>query len=120
PQTIGLYAYGSSFMDRTETANDATGSAPVLTDTDSGAIETIGDTDYWQLAYGGTVAFDAAGGGITLEAEIVDAAGNPDPASGGPYLSGATFPVREGEYLRVRTRNSGEAAAAANSAYYLE
>src|SRR5690606_9057993 len=119
-RSISLYAYGLSYMDETEPQNDSPGSAPVLTATDSGAVETIGDTDYWRLAYAGSVAFDHVGGGIALEAEIVDAGGNPVPGSGGPYRSGEVLEVLAGEYVRVWTVDPEVAAAAANSSYFLE
>lgn len=119
-RSISLYAYGADLMDQTEPQNDGTGSAPVLTETDGGAIETIGDTDYWRLAYGGTVAFDAVSGGIALEAEIVDASGQPVLNSGGPYQSGEVLEVFAGEYLRVWAVDQDEAAAAANSSYFID
>lgn len=118
-RSIDLFAYGASFMDETEPQNDAPGSAPVLTGDDSGAIETIGDADYWRLAYGGTVAFDDVGG-IALEAEIVDGSGKRVPNSGGPYRSGDVLSVFAGEYIRVWAADPAVAAAAANSSYFLE
>ena len=119
-RTISLYAFGDDFMDEFEPQNDATVSAPVLTTSDQGAIETIGDTDFWQLAYDGTVAFDTATPGITLEAEIVDASGAPVPNSGGPYPGGSSLTVFGGEFVRVWARDANQAAVAARSMYFLD
>src|SRR5690606_24381936 len=108
------------FMDTTEPQNDGRNSAPVLSNTDEGAIETIGDTDLWKMAYSGTVAFDTATPGITLEAEIVDSSGAPVPNSGGPYFGGSSFTVFAGEFVRVWARDANQAAVAARSMYFLD
>jgi len=120
--SFSLYAYGFDLMDDTEPANDWIGSAPVLVDDASGAIETIGDVDLWRMATAGTVAFDTVSGGPTLQAQILDSDGSQVPSNqgGGPFTSGQSFGVFSGEYVRVTSADPNRAAVAARSSYFLE
>lgn len=120
--SFSLYTYGFDLMDDTEPANDSTGTAPVLVDDVSGAVETIGDVDLWLMAANGTVAFDTVSGGPTLQARILDSGGGQVPSNegGGPFTSGQSFGVLAGDYVRVSSADSNQAAVAARSSYFLE
>lgn len=120
--SVSLYVYGDVYADDNEPVNDSTNTAPALVAFDAGAIETVNDFDLWRTGFTGTVAFDTVVNGIQLEARILNASGVEVPGSngGGPYFSGETFSVFNGEYIRVRAVNSSQAAASARSTYYLE
>lgn len=117
---VNLYVYGDDYADETEGINDTPATGPNLVSFDSGAIETIGDVDYWYMPNNGNVQFDVVQNGIALEAEIVDSNGNRVPTSTGPYLDGDVIQVFAGEFLRIWTVDENRAAASANSQYYLE
>ena len=119
---VSLFAYGDQHMDEYEPENDETATAPTFgaIDSDSGAIETVGDVDYWYFPDGGTVSFDVVDEGIGVEADIVDAGGQVVQDSGGPYHDGEEVLLFAGEYLRVWAQEPWQAASSARSAYYLD
>lgn len=117
---VSLFVYGDAFGDSTEPANNSPATAPTLVAFDSGAIETVGDVDFWLASGTGNVAFTTAANGPALEAWIVNVSGNVVPGSGGPYLNGQNIPVKQNEYIRVWTRDSRFAASSARSRYDLE
>lgn len=116
---VSLFAYGDSFGDGTEPANNSTATAPVLGAFDSGAIETVGDVDFWLTSATGNVNFRTATNGPALQAFIVDASGNV-VAGGGPFTHGQNIPVFAGDFIRVWTTDSRFAASSARSRYDLE
>lgn len=119
--SVSLYVYGDVHADGTEPQNDAPGpTAPQLNAFDSGALETVGDIDYWYMPSTGNVAFDTATNGPVLHAFIVNSSGNVVAGSGGPYLDGQSIQVVAGEYLRIWTADSRYAASSARSRYDLE
>lgn len=119
---VSLFAYGDQHMDEYEPENDETATASTFgaIDSDSGAIETVGDVDYWYFPDGGTVSFDVVDEGIGVEADIVDAGGQVVQDSGGPYHDGEEVLLFAGEYLRVWAQEPWQAASSARSAYYLD
>lgn len=112
--SFDVYLYGDDLVDQGEDANDARGTAPQLQTPDAGAIELIGDVDYFAVPSSMSVSFDP-GPGIGLQLEVVDAGGTTQvgPVTGGSVL------VLGGEYLRVTAVDSQSAAASARSTYYL-
>ena len=119
---VDLYVYGDVYGDDNEPVNDSINTAPGLVAFDAGAIETVNDFDLWRTNFTGTVAFDTVANGIELEARLLNASGVEVPTlnGGGPFYDGQSFSVFDGEYIRVRAVNSGQAAASARSTYYLE
>mgnify|MGYP001026632698 CR=1 FL=1 len=115
-----LYAYTEAFNDLSEPMNDSRAGAELfsLTEGASGALETIGDVDYYQ------VSLDGPSSGILdlYTSGFVEAVVFVEDASGltehGPYYPGDHFDVLAGDYLRVQAVGD-VAAASANSAYYL-
>jgi hypothetical protein len=117
--TVSLYAYGEAHGDTHEPGNDTLVGAPVFNLADSGAIETVGDVDYWYFDKTTTVHLDLPPVGIPIEVEVVDASGMPVPGSGGPFTDEGPIFVMQGEYLRVWALNEWQAASSARSVYYL-
>jgi hypothetical protein len=117
--TTQFYAYGSDYQDANETANNSSATSPVLTTNptgDAGAIETLGDQDYWYVNANGSVYFDAkAGNPLNLRLEVRPAIGSPFTYSPN---SGTPFEVLVGDDLVVYS-STGLAGAAASSTYYL-
>lgn len=111
-----LYLYGYDMQDDTEPQNDQRSTAPVLQATTTGALEVLGDTDFW-LAPGHLQAtLSTVSGGVDISVTVVDAGGL---VVAGPYASGASFEVFAGESLRVRAA-AGTAAAPGKSTYFIE
>ena len=110
-----LYLYGSDLADTNEPGNDSRGGAPALADGAFGAIELLGDVDYWLAPAGANVTVEPVRGAIALEATVYDACGLP---VAGPYPGGQTFRVFSGEAVRVRATQE-RAAAPGRSGYYL-
>lgn len=111
-----LYLYGYGLQDSFEPQNDSRSTAPVLGSSNAGALEVIGDTDFW-LAPGHVQAtVTKVVGGVDTVAVVVDAGG---VVVDGPYASGEPFEVFTGEYVRVRAA-TGTAAPPAKSTYFVE
>lgn len=69
-RTYDLYAYGLEFQDTNEPGND--NSAVALGDVDSGAIEVLGDEDWFQVTQPGQLFFDStAAAELRLRAQII-------------------------------------------------
>lgn len=117
---VSLFAYGDQHGDPNEPANDSLATAtPFNGLTDEGAIETVGDVDYWHFEEGNFVTFDLTVEGIPLEAWIVDGNGDPVEDGAGPYHGGEDIQLFAGEYLRVWSQEPWQAASSARSTYYL-
>ena len=117
---VNLYIYGDVYSDGTEDNNDDPATSPNLVSFDGGAIETVGDVDYWYMVNDGTVAFDLTQDAIALEAFIVDANGTPVQNFPGPYFDGDTIQVFTGESLRIWAVDENRAASSSRSGYFLE
>lgn len=120
--TVSLYAYGDFSQDTTEPDNSAINSAPAFDPTaaagEQGAIETLGDVDYWRVTASGiTSMLTAAGDPVGLRIEIVDPTGA-RVAGGGPFAPGTSFQVFANDYLRIYS-SQGRAGASATSQYTL-
>lgn len=117
---VSLYVYGDDYGDEYEPENDTLQGAPTFQFFDSGAIETVGDVDYWYFEAPTTVTFDTNDLAIPLEAWILDAAGNLVGDGPGPYLPGDQITLFANEYLRVWAVEEWQAASSARSRYDIE
>lgn len=115
-RSVNLFAYGDFFMDTGEPNNDVIATAPALdvVSGDSGALEVLGDVDYWRVpAAAGTglvLRFDANNVvGATLR--VVNSAGS---TLEGPLTTSGTFTVNSGEFIEVASSTSRAAASAAS------
>lgn len=116
-----LYAYVDDYDDTGEPANDDEATAVDLNDFDQGAIETLGDEDYYRVAAAGEVSFNAPAASseiaARLRAEITEADGTPivtlEPGQSEDRLFA-------GDIIRVYVEGGERAGAAAVSRYVLE
>lgn len=104
-----FYAYGDEYVDEYEPSNDVPAGAPDLSSSDSGAIETLGDVDYFYVTSSGTLTFTSTSS-LALRAEVSDA-GGAVVATLSPGQSTTVFASDE-----IRVYESGGDAAAASSA----
>lgn len=113
--SVDLFFYGTPYGDEYETSNDnwSTTSAALNSTGDSGAIETIGDVDYWKVNQSGTWDFSATSSTIDPVVYIVDGSGN---RRYGPYYSGDTIQAFAGWYYEV-VSSSGYAGISDFSSY---
>lgn len=113
-QTVDLYAFGRAVQDTTENTNNSSTNPPVVASgaDEQGAIETLGDIDYWRVASNGTIRFVAAHPELDLVLRARDFTGEVF----GPYRDGDTFAVFANDILWVES-NNGRAAAAGSSNY---
>lgn len=116
--SYNLFVYGEQFADEYEPRNNNRTEAPALmvspSFAESGAIETVGDVDFWRVQGSGPVIFDATASQLSLRVELLNSSGN----VAGSYQDGDTFNVSNGQYLRVFS-SLDRAATAQTSAYYL-
>lgn len=112
--SVNLFAFTEDFQDVDEPDNNTLSGAPLLGFTNAGALELIGDVDYYQVNVAGTFVFDAFGP-IEMVAHVYGAAGQ---LLFGPFSPDSQLHVEAGEYIRVAAV-SQTAAASANSVYYL-
>jgi len=113
--SVDLYAYGSDYADDQEPGNNTMSTGATLGGNTSyqGALETIGDVDYWYTSSSGYWTFTAPSPDITIVAETVDANGS---VIGGPYYSGDRVHVYGGLYVDVHALG-GRAGVADASQY---
>ena len=116
PTEYSIYVYGADHVDTNEPINDSEITAPgYFLDDDGGAIETIGDVDWWQVAGTETsstrVEFLATGP-LDLQVYVVTALGESDP-----YVSGDVIDLLPGDLLRVESATD-RAGRGAPSFYY--
>ncbi len=119
--SVSIWAYGSNYNDTEETANDAPGSAPTIpTDTTGaqGAIETIGDVDYWIAPQDGQIYFDASQDNpvqlrLLLHSPGGSVTGPFDPNDGQPHT------VYKDWIAEVYSVNDNRGGTTARSSYFL-
>lgn len=114
--TFDLFAFTQDFQDTNEPGNDApSGAVQLQLNIDEiGALELIGDVDYFLVDAAGTVSFVSISL-IEMVAHVHDASGQ---RLSGPFSPGSQFHVEAGEYIRVEAATQ-TAAASANSLYFL-
>lgn len=118
PTTYSVYVYGADFVDINEPGNDAqlTAAPYYLGEEDVGAIETLGDVDWWTVT-----GLDPAGepmeflatGELDLELYVVDVAGEH-----GPFASGTVVDLLPSDFLRVESASERAARGAAGYYYF--
>lgn len=103
--TVDVYAYGYDYTDSNEPNNASFNYAtPIGVTTDEGAIETLGDNDYWQITSGSSLTFNAlfSGTPVGLQADVYDSAQQ--------YITtlypGDSIGVSAGQYVRVYAANN--------------
>lgn len=122
--TYTLYAYVADYDDTGEPANDDEATAVDLNDFDQGAIETLGDEDYYRLAGSGQVSFSAPSASAEiangLRAQILDEGGKELAILEPGQVSDDRLALRSGDIIRVYVEGGERAGAAAVSRYVLE
>ncbi|MBX3143069.1 MAG: hypothetical protein KF813_04885 [Trueperaceae bacterium] len=117
-QSVGVYFFKDVYKDSGEPANDST-SAPFLNlGDDFGAIETVGDVDYFNVLHDGNVTFNyinASGNNLAIRAEIRDALQN----LVGTISPGQSFVLEAGDRIMVRADGSTFAGVSSSSGYRL-
>ncbi len=97
-----LFAFVSSFGDANENANDAVATATSLTTTEVGAVEVIGDVDYYRVAIAGrTLRFNTTVTDLGLQA-VVTRSGTQVAT----LTNGQTVAVQVGDIIGVRSTNN--------------
>lgn len=110
--SVDLYAFGDTMADLNESANDNFDTAPDLpAGGDSGAIEVLGDVDYWHVTGTGRYIFDAPSTNIEIVLDVYEGNRFVDT-----YVNGDTLDVIPGDLLVVRSANN-RAGASSESAY---
>lgn len=109
-----LYAYVDNYGDAGEPVNDDRTGATSLGASETGALETVNDEDFFEVMQGGTLTLSTQTGvAIALRAEIIGSTGSVDTI--GPDES---FPVLTGDIIRVYS-DSGRAGPSSTSTYTL-
>ncbi len=115
--TIEIDVFGRNFWDSTENFSYDMVSPPMIPagGFDKGAIETVGDVDYWEVPATAELVFSPQS--FPTEAYVLNQIGQEIL---GPLPPGESVPVFQGEYVRVWAVNADRAAIAGRSGYTLE
>lgn len=123
--TFNLYVYGFDYGDPYEVSGNDTMATAVdyPAGDESGAIETLQDVDWWHITgfpSGAQMSFSKVLGPISLELVLYDSGYSYQGTFyiGGSYPNSTTVPIRNGDYLEIRSSN-GYAGATAASRYDL-
>lgn len=117
-QTVDLFVYADRYIDEYEPSNNQLSTTTAVLDvfgTESGAIETIGDVDYWRVVNSGYVIFDAPSQDIEIVLRILNSSGT---LIDGPYFDGTRLFLEHGEIVVVEEATNTLAGIASASAYY--
>lgn len=106
-----LYAFGSDYGDTNERFNDDPSTSPLLSSSDSGAIETLGDVDYYETTLDGTVRFTTVNNALGIVAYV--------SATGDTLQNGDVYQAVPGDIVRVSAPGGSRAGAPAVSGYTL-
>ncbi|MFA5550571.1 MAG: hypothetical protein WDA03_03040 [Trueperaceae bacterium] len=118
PTQYDVFVYGSDYLDLGEPGNDSQAGAATyfLGEEDEGAIETMGDVDWWLVAgldpLGEPMEFVATGE-LDLELYVVTLAGESEP-----YPSGTVVALQPGDLLRVESAEDRAARGTASLYYF--
>jgi len=119
--TFDLYVYGFDYQDPYDQGggNDSQASAVSYAGgAESGAIETLGDVDWWQITGGnGTLTFSKILSNsieLQLEQRASDMSYVDSFTIGGPNPDSATISIRNGDYLIIRSANNHAGATGAS------
>ncbi len=111
PKNFKLFVFGDTYADTNEPANDSAATAPLVNNSDSGAIETLGDVDYYEMTANGTVRFDTKTTALDIRAYVEDTTF--------VLRDGETYEALAGDIVRVEVNGKSQAAASAVSSYTL-
>lgn len=112
PLNYSLYVYGEKFQDTGEPRNNSPETPSPLLSTESGAIEVLGDNDYFRVEQTGVYSFRAGGSPqLRLRAEVV--------GENVIMTDGSQTGLFEGDLIRVFS-DSGYAGSPAASRYSFE
>ncbi|MFA5550572.1 MAG: hypothetical protein WDA03_03045 [Trueperaceae bacterium] len=113
---VNLFAFGDVLMDDTEPQNDARNTAPTLNVNaiTSGAIETLGDQDWWVANANAFMIFDAPNTALGLTLYVF----NGNVQEEGPITNGQTFDVFAGEHVLV-VSEADRAGPSGTSTYFI-
>jgi len=120
-ESVSLFAFTEAFHDLGEPSNDTRSGALTIdaTSGESGALETVGDVDYFVMSGADGEEFSllfTAPGSVHTLFTVETAAGD---YKEGPLTSGASADVVAGDYIRVEA--SGPfAGASVSSLYFIE
>lgn len=123
-QNFDLYLYTQAYADEYDPGNDSASTAVGLgggaSNTDEGAIETIGDQDYWAIQASGDLFFDAMTPlppGLDLRLRLVASNG----VVVGTFQPGTgAITVLDGDTAIVFENGNDGAAVSGSSVYFLE
>lgn len=112
---VKLFAYAEDYQDQGEFANDTLAGAVPLGASQSGAIESLGDIDFYAVTINGSLSLNSVSS-VGIRGEIYDAFGNfiDDLVPGGPGVRTVA-----GDYVQIFAQNNERAAASASSLYNL-
>lgn len=117
-QNVGVFYFRDGFKDSGEPANDFT-DAPFLSATeDFGAIETVGDQDFFNVLHAGNVTFGyiaVTPNNLPIRAEVRDSS----QVLVATLNPGQSFQLVAGDRIRVAAANSALAGVSASSGYRL-
>ncbi len=104
-----FYAFADDYSDTGDPGNDSSGGATTLNTSEQGAIETLGDVDYFDIGADGTLSLSvpAAGNPVDVEADVYDAGNNLIAT----LTDGDAVGVFDGESVRVRSDDSRAGAS---------
>ncbi len=104
-----FYAFYDDYGDTGDPGNDSSGGATTLNTSEQGAIETLGDVDYFDIGADGTLSLSvpAAGNPVDIEADVYDAGNNLIAT----LTDGDAVGVFDGESVRVRSDDSRAGAS---------
>lgn len=119
-RSITVYAYARNYYDSEETANDSEANAVPLAvgSSDSGAIERIGDVDYWEIQNDGDLTFSEYSGAPEIERRVLVIFGS---GTEGPYTEAdSPITVFAGDIVAVYEAGNDAAGPAGFSGYTLQ
>jgi hypothetical protein len=112
-----FFAYVKAFGDGGEDANDTQATGPILTDFDGGAIETLGDVDFYNVQATGTLTFDLP---ATTKMDTLVIVRNSQNSELARLRRGQTFAVQSGYTLEVKSESGTRAGPSGASSYGLD
>lgn len=117
-QSAGVYFFKDVYRDSGEPLNDFTDAPFINPSDDFGAIETVGDVDYFNVVNPGNITFDyisSSGNNLPIRAEVRDAS----QALVATLSPGQSFVLVAGDRIMVRAASPTFAAVSASSGYRL-
>lgn len=116
---VGIYFFDDDYMDNGEPDNnDGPGAPDLSASEDFGAIETVGDVDYFYVIEQGNVTFAylaATGNNVPIVLDVFNAA----QALETTLQPGQSFQLLADDRLRARAANPTQAGVSASSGYRL-